>query len=129
MKIDTKSSRRKWIILLILFTSLIVLFCTTIFTNIFSIIIEKEYFIPKQSSIFTFKETVKNDGSSDVWRYGEDCTNYYYNLSTFNNDVLYFPKNKIKTCPGFNPENINTWCGVKRPKTIFTIDSYLKSNK
>lgn len=129
MKIDTKKSVYKWIILLIVLTGTIILYCTTILANTFSLIIEKEYFIPKQSSIFTFKETVKNDDSSDVWRYGEDCTNYYYNLSTFNNDVLVFPKKKTNNCPGFNPENINTWCGVKIPKTIFTIDSYLKSNK
>lgn len=79
------------------------------------LVIEKEYFIPKQSSIFTFNETVKNDGSSDVWRYGEDFSNYYFNLSTFTNDVLFFPKKNINKCPGFNPEDITTWCGVKAP--------------
>lgn len=116
MKADKKSSLRKWIIYLIVFTALITLFFTNIFSNIFSLITEREYFIPKQSSIFTFKETVRNDGSSDVWRYGEDSNYYYYNLSTFNNDVLFFSKKNILLCPEFNPENIHSWCGVKTPK-------------
>ncbi|WDF64910.1 hypothetical protein [Flavobacterium sp. KACC 22763] len=112
-KIYKKNSVQKWTTLLIASIALIALFYTNIFANIFSLIIEKEYFIPKQSSIFTFKETIQNDGSSDVWRYGEDCNNYYYNLSTFHNDVLFFPKNKTKSCPGFNSKNVTTWCGVK----------------
>lgn len=115
MKTDKKSSGRKQIILFVLFTAVIALFCTSIFGNIFMLVIEKEYFIPKQSSIFTFNETVKNDGSSDVWRYGEDFSNYYFNLSTFTNDVLFFTKKNINKCPGFNPEDITTWCGVKAP--------------
>lgn len=116
MKADKKSSLHKWIIYLIVFTVFITLSRTHIFSNIFSLIIEREYFIPKQSSIFTFKETVRNDGSSDVWRYGEDSNNYYYNLSTLNNDVLYFSKKNVLLCPDFNPENINSWCGAKIPK-------------
>ncbi|WDF61182.1 hypothetical protein PQ462_07380 [Flavobacterium sp. KACC 22758] len=95
-----KNSKRKWIVGVILFITAITLFCTSIFGNVFSLIIEKEYFIPKQSSIFTFNETIGNEGSSDVWRYGEDYSNYYYNLSTFDNDVLFFPKKNINNCPG-----------------------------
>ena len=67
-------------------------------------------------AIFTFNETIGNEGSSDVWRYGEDYSNYYFNLSTFENDVLFFPKKNINNCPGFNPEDITTWCKVKVPK-------------
>lgn len=116
MKINKKKIIRRWIFRLILLTFLIVLFCTSVFGNIFSLVIEKAYFIPKQSSIFTFTETVHNNGSSDVWRYGEDFTNYYFNLSSFNNDVLLFPKKDIHTCPGFNPEDVTTWCKAKNSK-------------
>ncbi|MFB9079811.1 hypothetical protein ACFFLS_07980 [Flavobacterium procerum] len=115
MKTDKKSPLSKWIIRLILFTSIILLCFTNMFSNLFSLIIEKEYFIPKQSSIFTFNETVHNDGSSDIWRYGEDYSNHYYNLSSFNKDFLFFPKKNISNCPGFNPTDITTWCGVKIP--------------
>lgn len=111
-----KSSKRKWAIRLIVFTFIIALCCTSILGNVFSLIIEKEYFIPEQSSIFTFTETVGNDGSTDVWRYGEDYSNYYFNLSTFDNDVLFFSKKNINNCPGFNPKDISTWCKVKVPK-------------
>ena len=116
MNTTKKNSKHKWIIRLIVFTIVIALCCTSIFGNLFSMIIEKEYFIPEQSSIFTFNETVQNDGSSDVWRYGEDYSNYYFNLSTFTNDVLFFPKKNINNCPGFNPEDVTTWCKVKVPK-------------
>jgi hypothetical protein len=117
MKTDKRNSGRKWILSLIVLTAVIALFCTDIFGNILMLVIEKEYFIPKQSSIFTFNETVHNDGSSDVWRYGEDASNYYFNLSTLNNDVLFFPKKNIDNCPGFNQEDISTWCEVKVPNT------------
>ena len=117
MNINKKRTlSKKNIFLIILFAFLTVLFFTPLLGNIFSLVIEKEYFIPKQSSIFTFNETVHNDGSSDVWRYGEDYNNYYFNLSTFTNDVLFFPKNNINNCPGFNPEDVTTWCKVKVPK-------------
>ncbi|QGK74875.1 hypothetical protein [Flavobacterium sp. SLB02] len=117
METAKNNSGRKWIFRLIVLTAAIALFCTYIFGNIFLLVIEKKYFIPEQSSIFTFNETVHNDGSSDVWRYGEDHSNYYFNLSTLNNDVLFFPKKNIANCPGFNPEDITTWCNVKVPNT------------
>lgn len=118
MNINKKRTlSKKNIFLIILLAFLTVLFFTPILGNIFSLIIEKEYFIPKQSSIFTFNETVHNDGSSDVWRYGEDSNNYYFNLSDTNNNVLVFPKTNISNCPGFNSEDIATWCGLKVPKT------------
>jgi hypothetical protein len=116
MKTDKKNTVRNWIFRLMILAVIIALFCTNIFGNICMLIIEKEYFIPTQSSIFTFNETVHNDGSSDVWRYGQDGNNYYYNLSTFDNDVLFFSKKNIDNCPGFNPENISTWCNVKIPE-------------
>lgn len=116
MNTPQKSSGRKWIIRVIVMIIAIALFCTSIFGNVFSLIIEKEYFIPEQSSIFTFTETVGNEGSSDVWRYGEDYSNYYFNLSTFDNAVLFFPKKNVNNCPGFNPEDVTTWCKVKVPK-------------
>ncbi|MCC9071574.1 hypothetical protein LNQ49_08280 [Flavobacterium sp. F-65] len=102
---------------IVLFTFIAALLFTPIFGNLYSLLIEKEYFIPKQSSIFTFSETVHNDGSSDVWRYGKDFNNYYYNLSNENNDVLVLPKSNIDNCPEFDPEDISTWCGLKTPIT------------
>lgn len=116
MNTPQKSSGRKWIIQVIPMVIAIALFCTSIFGNVFSLIIEKEYFIPEQSSIFTFTETIGNEGSSDVWRYGEDYSNYYFNLSTFDNTILVFPKKDVNNCPGFNPEDVTTWCKVKVPK-------------
>jgi hypothetical protein len=120
MNINKKRTlSKKNIFLIILFSSFIALFFTSLLGNIFSLAIEKEYFIPKQSSIFTFNETVHNNGSSDVWRYGEDYTNYYFNLSDTNNSVLVFPKADIDNCAGFDPENVTTWCGLKAPKIDF----------
>jgi hypothetical protein len=116
MNTNKNSFKHKWIIYLTVVTIAIALCCTSILGNVFSLIIEKEYFIPEQSSIFTFSETIGNEGSSDVWRYGEDYSNYYFNLSTFDNDVLFFSKKKISSCPGFNPEDVTTWCEVNVTK-------------
>lgn len=99
------------LVVIISFILLIVFFIFTPFGgNVFSLIIESDYFIPKQSSIFTFEETIANEGSSDVWRYGQDRHYFYYNLSDFDNNVLIYPKNKVNECPDFEPHNYETWC-------------------
>jgi hypothetical protein len=35
------------------------------------------YEIPKESSIFTFRQTQDSGGNGDYWSYGEDDDNYY----------------------------------------------------
>jgi len=45
---------------------------TSVLGNLFSILTENEYTIPKESSILTFEATKMNEGSGGWWLYGED---------------------------------------------------------
>lgn len=75
--------------------------------NAISLFADAGYFIPKHSSIFTFKSTLYNSGSGEYWLYGEDDKNLYENMS---GRAMAFPKNKIHQCPEFDPLNYETWC-------------------
>ncbi|QLB23642.1 hypothetical protein A6B44_00810 [Pasteurella skyensis] len=83
------------------------MFFTQFFPNIWELLIEKSYFIPDESSIFTFKATKMNDGSGDWWLYGEDEV-YYYALNIENETPKYFKvkKNKLES---FDPLRYSTW--------------------
>ncbi|MDR2947258.1 MAG: hypothetical protein LBV79_11015 [Candidatus Adiutrix sp.] len=80
--------------------------------NLFVVALEPYYYIPDQSSIFTFRPTMSGGGSEPLWIYGEDKIYYYYN-DTFNDitgSPIAFPKNETASCPGFDPKEIYTWC-------------------
>lgn len=77
-------------------------------SNAFSLFIEPNYFIPKESSIFKFEETQKNEGSGDWWLYGED-DNYYYGLNIESETPQYFKFKKGNECVKFNKTNYKTW--------------------
>jgi hypothetical protein len=45
--------------------------------NAFSLLLENNFFIPKESCVCTFKKTVPATGSGEGWIYGEDNNHYY----------------------------------------------------
>jgi hypothetical protein len=74
------------------------------------------YEIPKESSIFTFRETQdNNEGSGEYWLYGEDDENYYANFSYPESDADYTVLKKGTEPAGFNKLDIDTW-GVRKEK-------------
>lgn len=78
-------------------------------TNVFSLITARGFFIPSQSSIFTFRTTVENPGSGEWWICGED-SHYFYAVP--DRDVsryLAFPKPKRAEYAGFQPSDYKTW--------------------
>lgn len=99
-----------------IFQLLLVLFIASFFTqlwgNAFMMILDGGYFIPNESTIFTFKETVSNEGSGEWWLYGEDY-HHYYGQTMYG--YLAFPKNQVQNCPNFNPTDVNTWCKITKP--------------
>ena len=100
---------KKWVLLL--FSSMfIVSFFTQFWGNLFFLTIESAYFIPKQSSIFTFNATEYNTGSSDTWVYGEDFRSYYFNRNDGNETVFFISRKEAQSCPDFDPLQYGTWC-------------------
>ncbi len=93
-------------LILYILTAYILLF-TEFASNIASLIASRGYFIPKESSVFTFSVTLENTGNGEYWIYGEDEKYYYY--SGILPYVFIDKKNK---CPHFNKIDYRTWCGV-----------------
>lgn len=49
-----------------------------VFSNAWSLLTERSFIIPTESSIIMFKVTSMNEGSGDWWVYGEDANFYYH---------------------------------------------------
>jgi hypothetical protein len=62
--------------------------CSEGLGNVIMLLYANGYFIPKESSVCTFRATVDNIGNGEYWLYGED-DKYYY--SGFSGDIV--------TCP------------------------------
>jgi hypothetical protein len=86
------------------------LFTTPVVRNFWSIATDSpSFFVPKESSVFTFHITAENTGSGDWWLTGEDRNNYY----AVDDEVrIYyvFPREKIAACPTFNKFVVSSWC-------------------
>lgn len=84
-----------------------ILFFTECVSNVGSLIASRGYFIPKESSVFTFSVVLENPGNGEYWIYGEDKKYYYYSGIS-----PYVFIEKENTCPHFNRIDYRTWCGV-----------------
>lgn len=87
-------------------------FLLPVFVNLAQVIIGAGFFIPEESSLFTFQVTQENDGSGEYWLYAEDRKYFYDAASLELEGALYlaFPKDKVDDCPGFLPKDSTTWC-------------------
>lgn len=94
-----------WLITVYLF------FFTKFFENSGALLTGRGYFIPKESSLFTFSVLLDNIGNGEYWLYGEDNNNYYY--AGVN---PYIVIKKSNTCSGFDKLNYKTWCSVHIPQ-------------
>lgn len=78
--------------------------------NLLGLAVFREYEVPAQSSIFTFKPIQWfKDGSGDWWTYGEDGGSYYYWEDTEKGGYKTITKDDAKTIQGFSPTNHLTW--------------------
>lgn len=102
-------SWRNRLVPLLIVVAAIVLFATPAFGNLWCLITGRGFFIPAESSLFTFKVTQENPGSGEWWLYGED-RRYFYALHEKESVYLIFPRAAIQRCPGFRPLNYDTWC-------------------
>jgi hypothetical protein len=77
--------------------------------NLWGMTTERLWLIPTVSSVWAFEATQENSGSGDWWIYGEDATNFYHFVGP-ETEYMLFPKAHVPQCPGFQPQDVSTWC-------------------
>jgi len=92
-------------------------------SNSLDYLIQRGFFIPKESNIFRFEVTKWNQGSGEYWLYGEDDKYYYgipqYDWATFDEsnghicDVDYFKLRKGNEPEHFDKFDYQTWENLK----------------
>ncbi len=83
-------------------------FAENIFNNGISLLLRNGFFIPKESNIYSFKETKSDYGSGGYWLYAEDDI-YYYSTQSQNVPYIKILKESIKYDEEFDKYNIETW--------------------
>jgi len=89
--------------------AVIVFFATPAWVNLWSVVTGRGFFIPSESSMFTFRVTKENEGSGEGWLYGEDRGNFYA-LHEDEPVYLVFPRQAVQRCAGFQELDYRTWC-------------------
>ena len=84
---------------------------TPLFSNLLMLAMDRENFIPAESSVLSFEPVAVNQGSSNYWIYGQDRTHYFH--FSYEPAVPYLFILKSNTCPGFDRLNVKTWCSAK----------------
>jgi hypothetical protein len=100
---------RLWLLAAFAIALLACLAFTQALANLFSLFTREGFFIPSQSSIFTFHTTVENSGSGEWWIYGEDHHYFYALPARDGTRYLAFPKANQSNNVGFQPNDYNTW--------------------
>jgi hypothetical protein len=104
--------------------------------NTISLLLQNNFFIPKESSICTFIDTMDDTGSGEGWLYGED-DKYYYGMRLSVDKHLYetetkpaptyFILKKGQESENFHKHDYKTWDkkeGVKLLSKKLRSDSY-----
>ena len=84
---------------------------TPLFSNLLMLAMDRENFIPAESSVLSFEPVAVNQGSSNYWIYGQDKQHYFH--FSYEPAVPYLFILKSNTCPGFDRLNVKTWCSAK----------------
>ena len=84
-------------------------YTTPTLDNLWSLVTGAGFFIPAESSVFTFRVTQENDGSGEWWLYGEDGK-HFFALHSEEPVYLVFPRGDLALCPAFVPLDQRTWC-------------------
>lgn len=101
----------KKLILTLLIIFFVILFAhLPVGTNIWHIFTGNGFIIPNESSIFTFRITIMNEGSGEWWLYGQDVEFYYHFIGKTEVPYIKISKEESKKCKGFLANNYKTWC-------------------
>jgi hypothetical protein len=82
--------------------------------NAWLLLIGRGYFIPVDSSIFTFEPIEMNNGSGEWWIYGQDYRYYYYAGDGVGKHRYRFVHgSQANECRGFVVTDFSTWCDLQ----------------
>ena len=90
----------------------LLLVATPLFGNLYSLASGVGWYIPAESTVFTFTETRANDGSGEWWIAGEDGRNFYVQ-HPFERGYLVVARDVAARCPGFDRFDVTTWCDAR----------------
>ena len=107
--VKNENQMKKLIAGITLILCLLLVTFTSVLGNLFSILTEKEYIIPKESSIFTFEATKMNEGSGGWWLYGEDNKKYYALSMDSTNMIINIDKIQSHKFKNFDKFDYKTW--------------------
>ena len=93
----------------LLFISAGIIFFSPLGGNLWSMITEPAYFIPTESSAFTFRALEKNPGSGDWWVYGADGTNFYALDDSKCSGYRFISFDDASKLPDFDALDASTW--------------------
>jgi hypothetical protein len=97
---------KKQILSITLIASMILVFLGRVFlTNLFCLATGQGYFIPQESTVFTFNALMMNSGSGEWWLYGEDKANYY----ALTDAEGYYVIDKTNTPENFSDLDKDSW--------------------
>jgi hypothetical protein len=72
----------------------------------------RAFFVPPESSMFSFRVTEENPGSGEWWLRGED-DQAYFALHASQPVYLVLPRSEAARCPGFSPADQRSWCAPR----------------
>ena len=103
-----KNSKRVFSLLSLVVILVVSGFTLPILSNLWLISTGKGFFIPGESSVWTFKVVEMNEGSGEWWVYAEDAHNFYFNYA--DGQHSYVHQSKSVECDGFQLLDVQTWC-------------------
>jgi|SRR5688572_12118068 hypothetical protein len=78
-------------------------------SNVWLLVTGRGFFIPAESSVFSFRATKMNDGSGEWWLYGED-RQHLFALHPTEPAYIFASKAVQSQCSRFDPLERKTWC-------------------
>lgn len=77
--------------------------------NVWRAATSRAFFIPPESSLFSFRVTEENPGSGEWWLHGED-DQAFFALHASQPVYLVLSRSAAARCPGFSPADPRSWC-------------------
>ncbi|KTC17609.1 MULTISPECIES: hypothetical protein [Pseudomonas] len=83
---------------------------TPLFGNLLMLLMDRDNFIPAESSLLSFEPYQVSQGSSNYWLYGEDDRYYYHFTHEPTHPYRYIAKDNH--CPAFDRDDVRSWCNA-----------------
>jgi hypothetical protein len=93
--------------------AMVITIATPAASNVWSLVTARGFFIPAESSVFSFQVTKENAGSGEWWLYAED-QQHLFALHPEESIYLSAPRAAQARCPKFDSLNFETWCSASR---------------